>query len=141
MYPVIQSDNSSEDPSNDLIIEKNSLRRFLVGVTATTFGVLVALHPNTFASKMCCWLYVISVISNALSLVFFIGSLFGRYRNLKEKCTNQNKRFEAAMQGINFFQAQPKFPGIFRFCSILGLFFYIIAIITSCIFITMEILG
>ena len=73
MAPYVLPDETSKETQEEFYRERNSLRRFLVGIIATTFGVLVALHPNVYASIMGRWCYVISVIANALSLLFFIG--------------------------------------------------------------------
>lgn len=121
--------------------EKYSLRRFLVGITSTTFGVLVALHPNEYYSIAGRWCYVISVIFNAISLIFFIGGLFGRYWMLIEKGTNLDKQYAAAMQGVDYKPVEFKFTKIFSMLSILGLCFYLLAVLVACIFIVLEVLG
>ncbi len=117
--------------------EKYSLRRFLVGITATTFGVLVALHPNTFTSNASRWLYVISIVANALSLVLLIASLSGRYFMLREK----GYKLEKDPLSINQSETNyPKYSRVFKPCAILGISFYVLSIVLSCSFIFIEVL-
>ena len=141
MIPSILPNETPQDIKEKFYSEKNSLRRFLVGITATTFGVLVALHPNEYDSTVGRWCYVISVISNAISLIFFIGSLFGRYWMLLEKGINLDKQYAAAWQGTDYEPVELKFSKIFCCLSILGLCFYLLAILAACIFIIIEVLG
>lgn len=140
MAPNVLPDETSKETQEEFYRERNSLRRFLVGIIATTFGVLVALHPNVYTSIMGRWCYVISVIANALSLLFFIGSLYGRYFMLIEKWKNIDTQFESAMHGIEYKPVKLKFAKIFSISAILGLFFYLLAVVAACIFIVLEVL-
>ncbi len=133
------SEETSADTAKELTQEKNSLRRFLAGLTATTFGVLVALHPNEFSSQTCGILYAISVVANAISVLAFIGSLFGRYWKLAEKGFNQENGLIADLQGKEYNDIKMKFPHRFTVYSIIGLGSYVIAIISSCMYIVLEV--
>lgn len=119
--------------------ERNSLRRYLVSITATTFGVLVALHPSEFVFRISRWCYVVSVIANAGSLIFFIVSLFGRYFMLKEEGINHERMSAAAMRGSDYAPQKYKYTNIFHKCAILGLLFYLLAIVAACVFIVPEV--
>ena len=133
------SEETSADTAKELINEKNSLRRFLAGLTATTFGVLVALHPNEFTSQLCGWFYVSSVIANALSVICFISSLFGRYWGLIEKGANQAGEERANWRGDDYIPKKMKCAGRFRVYSIIGIASYIIAILSSCTYIILGV--
>ena len=137
----MNTDESTQDILNELYKEKHSLRRFLAGITATTFGVLVALHPSLCKSSWSSWFYVSSVIANALSVIFFIGSLFGRYQMLKHRGIIQQNEAIAEMQGQIPPEEENKCAGRFKFYVIAGLTWYGIAIFCSCVFIVLEVLA
>ena len=141
MNPQGWSAETSADIAKELINEKCSLRRFFAGLTATTFGVLVALHPNEFTSQICGWFYVRSVIANALSVVCFISSLFGRYWGLIEKGTNQAEKERSDWRGAVFTPKKMKCAWRFRVYSMAGIGFYMIAILLSCTYILLEVCG
>jgi hypothetical protein len=136
----MSKDETLQDTLSAINEEKNSLRRFLAGITATTFGVLVALHPSLCASSWSSWFYVSSVIANAFSVIFFICSLFGRYRMLIHKGMRQQNEAIAEMQGQYPPKEENKYAGRFKFYVIGGLTSYGIAIICSCVFIVLEVL-
>lgn len=133
------SEETSADTAKELNLEVNSLRRFLAGLTATTFGVLVALHPNEFSSQCSGIVYAISVVANAISVLAFIGSLFGRFWNLIEKGVNQKNESIADFQGKEYNGIKMKFPHRFKIYSLIGLGSYVIAIISSCVYIVLEV--
>lgn len=133
------SEETFADTAKELNLEVNSLRRFLAGLTATTFGVLVALHPNEFSSQCSGIVYAISVVANAISVLAFIGSLFGRYWKLAEKGFNQENGLIADLQGKEYNDIKMKFPHRFTVYSIIGLGSYVIAIISSCMYIVLEV--
>ena len=137
----MSKDETLQDTLSAINEEKNSLRRFLAGITATTFGVLVALHPGFCASSWSSWFYVSSVIANAFSVIFFIGSLFGRYQMLKHRGIKQQNEAIAEMQGQIPPEEDNKCAGRFKFYVIAGLTSYGIAIICSCVFIVLEVLA
>lgn len=130
-----------KETQEEFFNERNSLRRFFVGLIATTFGVLVALHPHDYVSTASRWCYVISVIANAISLFFFIGSLFGRYRMLYEKGINEANQLESAMHGKDYKPIKLPYAERFSIFAKLGLFLYICAIVVACLFIVLEVLG
>ena len=133
------SEETSADTAKELTQEKISLRRFLAGLTATPFGVLVALHPEKFSSSLCGGFYAASVIANALSVICFISSLFGRYWGLIEKGTNQEGEERAEWGGGDYTPKKMKYAWRFRVYSIIGIGFYIIAILSSCTYIILEV--
>lgn len=139
MTPRSWSAETSADTAKELVIEINSLRRFLAGLTATTFGVLVALHPNEFSSSICGWFYAASVIANALSVICLISSLFGQYWRLIEKGTNQAGEERADWRGDDYTPKKMKYAWRFRVYFMVGIGSYIIAILSSCIFVVLEV--
>ena len=133
---------SIQDVADELKQEKNSLRRFLTGLTATTFGVLVALHPHEFSSDVHGWFYASSVIANAFSVVFFICSLYGRTKGLIEEGTNIEARTIARFQGKEEAnEVKSRFPNRFVLYEKLGLALYLIAVAASCTYIILEVIG
>ena len=142
MDPFMDTETkSTQDVLDELKQEKNSLRRFLTGLTATTFGVLVALHPHEFSSGVHGWFYASSVITNALSVVFFICSLYGRTKGLIEEGTNIEVRTSARLQGKEANEVKSRFPNRFMFYERLGLALYLIAVAASCTYIILEVIG
>lgn len=139
MTPRSWGAETSADIAKELVKEINSLRRFLTGLTATTFGVLVALHPNEFSSSLCGGFYAASVIANALSVICFISSLFGRYWGLIEKWVNQFGEECADLRGEDYTPKKQKCVWRFRVYSMMGIGSYIIAILSSCIYIILEV--
>lgn len=139
MTPRSWSAETSADTAKELVKEINSLRRFLAGLTATTFGVLVALHPNEFSSSWCGGFYTASVIANALSVICFISSLFGQYWRLIEKGTNQAREEQADWKGEEYTPKKMKFAWRFGAYTIIGITSYIIAILSSCTYIIFEV--
>lgn len=133
------SEETSADTAKELTQEKNSLRRFLAGLTATTFGVLVALHPNEFSSSLCGGFYAASVIANALSVICFISSLIGRYWGLIEKWSNQFGEECADLRGEDYTPKKQKCVWRFRVYSMIGIGSYIVAILSSCTYIILEV--
>lgn len=138
---VMQSDKDLEMAINSFYNERNSLRRFLTGLTATTFGVLVALHPKEFASYLSGDMYIVSVVLNAVSVISFIISTFGRYFMLKNAVQNQEMMMSSAMQGKKYVPANNKCAKAFGTCSIIGIYSYMLAIIISCVFLIVEVWG
>lgn len=139
MTPRSWGAETSANTAKELVKEINSLRRFLAGLTATTFGVLVALHPDKFSSSLCGGFYAASVIANALSVICFISSLFGQYWGLIEKGTNQEREERAEWRGEDYTPKKMKYAGRFRVYSIIGIGSYIIAILSSCTYIILEV--
>lgn len=139
MTPRSWGEETSADTAKELVKEINSLRRFLAGLTATTFGVLVALHPDKFSSSLCGGFYAASVIANALSVICFISSLFGRYWGLIEKGTNQEGEERAEWGGRDYTPIKMKYAWRFRIYSMIGIITYIVAVLSSCIYIILEV--
>lgn len=73
--PPILPDKSLSELAEALITEKNSLRRFFAGLTATTFGVLVALHPDNFSSQACGWVYVSAILASCTYIVLKVSQI------------------------------------------------------------------
>jgi hypothetical protein len=137
--PPILPDKSPSELAETLIIEKNSLRRFFAGLTATTFGVLVALHPDNFSSQACGWVYVSAVVANAISVLFFISSLFGRYRGIISDGINLQNHLTAVMRGEDYSPNVGKRGKRFKYYSICGIIFYVSAILASCTYIVLKV--
>lgn len=126
-------DESISEIDKELILEKSSLRRFLTGLTATTFGVLVALHPKSLN-----WWYVSAIVLNAISTLFFIASLFGRYRRLCDKKKEVTHQASTAFGYTDSSYENAKWAKRFHIYTIIGITAYIFVIITSCIYIILE---
>lgn len=139
MIPRSWSAETSIDTTKELVQEIYSLRRFLAGLTATTFGVLVALHPNGFSSLFCGGFYAAAVIANAVSVICYICILFERYWRLTEKGTNQAREERADWRGEDYTLKKMECTWRFRVYSMVGIGFYIIAILSSCIYIILEV--
>lgn len=137
--PPILPDKSSSELAEALITEKNSLKRFFAGLTATTFGVLVALHPDNFSSQVCGWIYVSAVVANAISVLFFISSLFGRYRGIIADGISLQHHLTAVMRGEDYSHNVNKLVKRFKYYSICGIIFYVIAILASCTYIVLKV--
>lgn len=119
--------------------ERNSLRKFLAGIVAATFGVLVALHPTSVSSMWTGWLYVGSIIANALSIIFLMFSTFGRCFGLKNMYINEMRVVVEDMTGLNLGRKKSAFPSRFKWYTIVGIISYLVAIMLSCAYIILEI--
>ena len=135
----IASDESLQQTANEYINERNSLRRFLAGLTATTFGVLVALHPHTFTPTCGRYWYMASVLLNAISVLSFIVSIFGRYRGLYAEGSELVKQNAATLSGGEYSQSTYKDAKLYAICTKIGLYTYILAIISACVYIVLDI--
>lgn len=135
----VYTDEDSQPIAREFIAERNSLRRFLAGLTATTFGVLVTLHPHEFPSIWCACLYLASVLLNAISVVTFIISIFGRYQGLLAEGDEVDMQNAAIMSGEEYNQPKHKLAKLFKICSCVGLYSYILAILAACGYIILDI--
>lgn len=127
------------DTSKALIEKRESLRSSLTGIVAATFGALVALHPSIYSSECCAWLYVAAVVANAISLIFSIFGLFGRYKGLQNKFDNVLKEATEDMTGLLLERKKGWRPQRFGYYMKIGLTSYIIAIILLCIYVVMDV--
>lgn len=127
------------ETSKALIEKRESLRSSLTGIIAATFGALVALHPDDYDSKCCAWLYVAAVVVNAISLIFSIFCLFGRYKGLQNKFDNVLKETTEDMIGLSLERKKEWCPQRFGYYMKIGLINYIIAIILLCIYMVMDV--
>lgn len=118
--------------------EQNSLRRYLAGLTATTLGVLTALHPQDIASNWIGWLYVASIITNAVSTIFFLFSLFGRSKELKKKLDDDFVKNTAMYSGKDYNLKQSHFTQRFTLYMNAGIICYILTILLMCTYIVFE---
>lgn len=132
-------ESNIEKKKHEFYNERNSLRRFLTGLTATTFGVLVALHPISFSSVACGILYMVSVILNAISVLSYIGSLFGRYYGLIEEGKNLAEEPFETTPYIKQDSKKDKYAWRFPLYTKIGTYAYICTILSSCIYIILEV--
>jgi hypothetical protein len=138
--PILPDENSKE-LNEALQIEKNNLRKFFAGLTATTFGVIVALHPSGFNNNFSGWFYIVCVILNALSAILLIGSLFGRYMNLREKGHNLSNEISSVFGAQNEEPKHDKFAKQFHIYAIVGIFSYIFSIVSACVYLILDMCG
>lgn len=119
--------------------ERNSLRKFLAGIVAATFGVLVALHPTSISTMWTGWLYIGCIVANALSLIFLMFSTFGRYFGLRNMYMNEMRKVAEDMTGMDLGREKSAFPLRFKWYTVAGIISYIVAIVLSCAYIVLEI--
>ena len=137
----ILPNESPKDIECAIQYEKNNLRKFFAGLTATTFGVIVALHPNVLSNSVSGWFYVLSVILNALSAILLIGSLFGQYKKLKENWYNVSDQIRSTFSGKEENPKYDKYAKRFHLYAIIGIIFYIFSILSACTYLVLDICG
>lgn len=136
--PIDSDGNNAYKLNNAFIEERNALRKFLAGLTATTFGVLTALHPQNITAVWTGWLYVGAVLSNACSAIFLLFSLFERCMELKQKTDNACKRNRSVCFGKGYEPIRGSFHRRFSFCVKIGVVCYILAILMMCAYVVSE---
>lgn len=112
--------------------ERNSMRRFLAGIAATTFSIFVALHPQELTANWLGWIYIVCVILNAISIISFIYSSFGRSEELYEHMRVEYIREAAAWTNSEMHELKTKDPKRFSICMQIGLLAYIFSIAAAC---------
>lgn len=112
--------------------ERNSLRRFLAGIAATTFSIFVAFHPQELTANWLGWLYISCVVLNAISIIAFIFSAFGRTQELYESMIFKYEREDAAWHNREMREIKTKNPKRFAWYMLIGLFSYIFAVLAAC---------
>lgn len=141
MIPCIDTDNNTlKEVREALVEERNSLRRFLAGMAATTFSVFVALHPQDLAADWIGWVYIICVVLNALSIILFIFSTFGRTKELYENASLEYEEAAAKFQGRDIEEQKINNTKRFTWYIYIGLTAYILAVLAACVYLVGEIL-
>lgn len=136
--PIDSDENNSSKYIEAFIKERNTLRRFLAGLTATTLGVLTALHSHNMTLNWTGWLYVGSILSNACSVIFLLCSLFGQSKNLKIEAQNACLREWSMYSGKEYEPIQSLFSQRFTYYTYIGVVSYIIAILLMCAYVVSE---
>lgn len=124
--------NTLKETKESFLAERNSMRRFLAGISATTFSIFVALHPQEITIGWLGWIYIVCVILNAISIICFIYSSFGRSEELYENMRYKNEREAAAWSNREMRELNPKNPKRFSLCTQIGIFAYIFSIASAC---------
>lgn len=141
MIQCIDTDNNtSKEVREAFVHEQNALRRFLAGIAATTFSVFVALHPQELFPDWVGWAYIVCVVSNAFSIMFFIFSAFGRTKQLYESCLYEYEKNNAEFQGREIRERKAKYPNRFTWYMHCGLISYGLAVITAIVYLIGEML-
>lgn len=124
--------NTLKETQESFLNERNSVRRFLAGIAATTFSIFVALHPQGLTTNWLGWLYIACVVLNAVSIICFVYSSFGRSEELYENMRFEYEREAAAWTNREMRVLKTKNPKRFSFCMQIGLFAYIFSIVVAC---------
>ena len=137
--PPIDSDGNHPSKYIEAFInERNTLRRFLAGLTATTLGVLTALHPHDITVHWTGWLYVGSILSNACSVISLLCSLFGQSKKLKCEAQNAYLIEWSRWSGKEYDPIQSLFPQRFTYYTYIGVVFYVLSILLMCAYVVSE---
>ena len=67
--------NTLKESRESFLDERNSMRRFLAGIAATTFSIFVALHPQELMDNWLGWIYIVCVVLNAVACGYLIGEM------------------------------------------------------------------
>jgi len=130
---IIGSDfNTLKETKESFLNERNSMRRFLAGIAATTFSIFVALHPQEITTNWLGWLYIACVLLNAISILSFIFSTFGRTIELNEKMTFENERESAAWANREMREIKTTNPKRFSYYMLIGLISYLLSVVAAC---------
>lgn len=136
--PIDFDGNNSSKYIDAFIKERNTLRRFLTGLTATTLGVLTALHPHNITVHWTGWLYVGSILTNACSVISLLCSLFGQRNKLKCEAQNACLRELSMWSGKEYDPIQRLFPQRFTYYTYIGVMFYVLSILLMCAYVVSE---
>lgn len=124
--------NILKETHESFLNERNSMRRFLAGIAATTFSIFVALHPQELTTNWLGWLYVACVVLNAVSIICFVSCSFGRSEELYENMRFEYERENAAWHNREMQELKTKNPKRFSLYMQIGLLAYIFSIVVAC---------
>ena len=124
--------NTLKESRESFLDERNSMRRFLASIAATTFSIFVALHPQELMDNWLGWIYIVCVVLNAVSIICFIYSAFGRSEELYDNMRFEYERESAAWTNREMRELKTNNPKWFSLYVRIGLFAYISSIVAAC---------